>query len=92
MVFIFPTTLILISIDGQVERTIEDLLKMHPESGNNARHQDDDDDNLFAEPGPSRNNNNNQRSDDLFGIEDDQKGNRFEDLGIFHDNSQNQGI
>jgi hypothetical protein len=82
---------VLAANDGHVERTIEDLLKMSPESGNNARPHEDDDDNLFAEPGPSRKNNNNRRNDDLFGIEDDQKGNRFEDLGIFHDNAHNQG-
>jgi len=81
---------VLAANDGHVERTIEDLLKMSPESGNNPRPQDDDDDNLFAEPNPSRNNN--KRNDDLFGIDDEAKGNRFEDLGIFQDNNQrNQG-
>lgn len=72
---------VLASNNGHVERTIEDLLKMTSEAGG----EDPNDDNLFADY--SQNNKSRpNRNDDLFGIDDEPKGNRFEDLGIFQEN------
>jgi len=50
---------------------------------------DPDDDNLFADPEPVNRNQKQRpsRNDDLFGIDDEPQGNRFEDLGIFQQES-----
>jgi len=47
--------------------------------------EEPDDDNLFADYNQNNKSRPN-RNDDLFGIDDEPKGNRFEDLGIFQDN------
>lgn len=69
---------------GHMEKTIEDLLKMTAEAEN-----DDNDDNLFAETNP-RTKPRSNRNEDLFGIDDEPRGNRFEDLGIFGENNQSR--
>ena len=63
-----------------MEKTIEDLLKMTTEDDN----ADPDDDNLFSDSKPK----NTRKNDDLFGIDDEPQGNRFEDLGIFQETNK----
>jgi len=67
---------------GNLEKTIEDLLKMGDESSkNNQPTKNDDDDNLFANLTPAKLDI--ATNDNLFGIEDSSSGDGVENLGIF---------
>jgi len=74
-------TISLIFKDGNLEKTIEDLLKMSEDVPKTENKPVDDDDNLFANLTPVKMTNNN--NDNLFAIDDSSSEDKVENLGIF---------